>query len=57
MTKFRIEYKEVSVGFIDVYADSLDEAMEKAEVGDGDAFINDSEIEVGSLIEEIDNDE
>lgn len=57
MTKFRIEYKEVSVGFIDVYADSLDEAMEKAEVGDGDAFINDSEIEVGSLIEEIDDDE
>lgn len=57
MTKFRIEYKEVSVGFIDVYADSLDEAMEKAEVGDGDAFISDSEIEVGSLIEEIDDDE
>lgn len=57
MTKFRIEYKEVSVGFIDVYADSLEEAMEKAEVGDGDAFINDSEIEVGSLIEEIDDDE
>lgn len=56
MTKFRIEYKEVSVGFIDVYADSLGEAMEKAEVGDGDAFISDSEIEVGSLIEEIDDD-
>ena len=57
MPKFRFEYKEISVGVIDVYADSLEEAMEKAEVGDGDAFINDSEVEVGSLIEEIDDDE
>ena len=51
MAKYRIAITNVEYGCIDVEADSLDEAMEKAESFDGDYFVNKSEIINTELIE------
>ena len=51
MAKYRIAITNVEYGCIDVEADSLDEAMEKAESFDGDYFVNKSEITSTELIE------
>ena len=54
MAKYRIAITNVEYGCIDVEADSLDEAMEKAESFDGDYFVNKSEITDKDLIEILD---
>ena len=54
MAKYRIAITNVEYGCIDVDADSLDEAMEKAESFDGDYFVNKSEITSPDLIEVLD---
>ena len=51
MAKYRIAITNVEYGCIDAEADSLDEAMEKAESFDGDYFVNKSEITSTELIE------
>ena len=54
MAKYRMAISYVAFGCIDVEADSLDEAMEKAESFDGDYFVHDSEITDKDLIEILD---
>ena len=54
MAKYRIAITNVEYGCIDVEADSLDEAMEKAESFDGDYFVNKSEITNTEFIEVLD---
>ena len=54
MAKYRIAITNVEYGCIDVEADSLDEAMDKAESLDGDYFVHDSEITDKDLIEILD---
>lgn len=51
MTRFRFAYTETNTGFIEVEADSLDEARELLDDGEGDTFINKSSNEVGELID------
>lgn len=53
MAKYRFEYKEIVYGVIDVEADSLEEAQELAECNDGEAFIRNSDVTIGKLIEKI----
>ena len=54
MAKYRIAITNVEYGCIDVEADSLDEAMEKAESFDGDYFVNKSEVTDASYLEAVD---
>ena len=54
MAKYRIAITNVEYGCIDIDADSLDEAMEKAESFDGDYFVNKNEITSAELIEVLD---
>lgn len=49
--RFRIEFTEVSVGFVDVWAETEDEAREKAECYEGDMFTNNSSLDLGDCIE------
>jgi len=51
MKKFMFEYDEVCRGVVIVYAENEDEALEMAESGEGEVFINKSQEEVGALIE------
>ena len=52
MARFRFAYTETNTGFIEIEADSLDEARELLDDGEeGDTFINKSTNEVGELIE------
>lgn len=52
MARFRFEYTETNIGFIEVEADNEDDARDLIECGEGDTFINKSETEVGELIEQ-----
>ena len=54
MAKYRIAITNIEYGCIDAEADSLDEAMDKAESLDGDYFVRDSEITDKDLIEILD---
>ena len=51
MAKYRIAITNVEYGCIDVEADSLDEAMEKAYSLDGDYFTHNSEVTDASFLE------
>ena len=51
MAKYRIAITNIEYGCIDVEADSLDEAMDKAESFDGDYFVHKNEITNTELIE------
>lgn len=50
MPRFRFEYTETNIGFIEVEADNEDDARDLIECGD--IFINKTETEVGELIEQ-----
>ena len=54
MAKYRIAITNIEYGCIDVEADSLDEAMDKAESLDGDYFVHKNEITNTELIEVLD---
>jgi hypothetical protein len=54
MKKFRFEYEEINRGFIDVYAENEDDALDKAHMSDGDIFINKTYEGIGALIEDED---
>ena len=51
--RFRIEFTEVSVGFVEVLAETEDEAREKAECYEGDMFTKNSSLDLGKCIEVI----
>lgn len=51
MARFRFAFTEVSTGYIEVWADSEDEAREKAETYEGDMFVKDSNLVLRECIE------
>jgi hypothetical protein len=51
MAHFRFAYKETNVGFVEIDADSEEEARDLLETEGYDPYINDFEIEIGELIE------
>lgn len=57
MKRFLIEFKEVSYGVIEVFAENEQEAREIAD-SDGTRFVDDTEILLGKVAheEDIDND-
>ena len=55
MKRFLIEFKEISYGVVEVFAENEDEAREIAEC-EGDRFVNKSHIELGNVQEEEDID-
>ena len=56
MKKFLIEFKEVSYGVIEVFAENEDEARDIAET-DGMRYEDGSNLELGKLVSEEDIDE
>ena len=56
MKRFLIEFKEVSCGVIEVFAENEEEAREIAD-SEGTRFVDDSEMELGEVTneEDIDN--
>lgn len=56
MKRFLIEFKEVSYGVIEVFAENEEEAREIAD-SEGTRFVDDSEMELGKVTneEDIDN--
>ena len=56
MKRFLIEFKEISYGVIEVFAENEDEAREIAD-SEGTRFVDDSNLELGKVTneEEIDN--
>lgn len=56
MKKFLIEFKEVSYGVIEVFAENEDEARDIAET-DGMRYEDGSDLELGKLVSEEDIDE
>lgn len=56
MKKFLIEFKEVTYGVIEVFAENEDEAREIAET-DGMRYGDNSNLELGKLVSEEDIDE
>ena len=56
MKKFLINFKEVSYGVVEVFAENEDEAREIAET-DGMRYEDNSELELGELVSEEDADE
>ena len=54
MAKYRIAITNIEYGCIDVEADSLDEAIDKAESLDGDYFVHNSEVTDASFLEMVD---
>lgn len=54
MAKYRIAITNTEFGCIDVEADSLDEAMEKAYSLDGDYFAHTNEVTDASFLEMVD---
>ena len=57
MKRFLIEFKEVSYGVVEVFAENEDEARELAESYDGDLLVNKSELELGEVALEEDVEE
>lgn len=49
--RFRIDFKEVNYGFVEVWAETEDEAREKAECYEGDMFTNKSYLDLGDVSE------
>ena len=49
--RFRIEFKEVNYGFVDVWAESEDEAREKAECYEGNLETTKSYLDLGNVSE------
>ena len=56
MKKFLIEFKEVTYGVIEVFAENEDEARDIAET-DGMRYEDGSDLELGKLVSEEDIDE
>ena len=56
MKRFLIEFKEVSYGVIEVFAENEQEAREIAD-SDGTRFVNNSEMELGEVTNEENIDE
>lgn len=52
MKKFKFEYEELNRGYIVVYADNEDDALDKAHMGDGEIYIHKSQEDIGMLIDE-----
>lgn len=50
---YRFSITKIEKGFIDVEADNIDDAKEKAECLDGDYFVDNNEITNVSFIEEL----
>lgn len=59
MKRFLINFKEVSYGVVEVFAENEDEARELAKEYDADStlLVNSSELELGELVSEEDIDE
>ena len=55
MTKYRIAITNVEYGCIDVEAESLGEAMDKAYSLDGDYYVHNSEVTDASYLEMVDD--
>ena len=51
MKRFLIEFKEVSYGVIEVFAETEEEARENAD-SEGIRFVNDSNLELGKITNE-----
>lgn len=58
MKRFLIEFKEVSYGVVEVFADNEEEARELAEDYEGDLMVNKSELDLFDVVleEDVDND-
>lgn len=57
MKRFLINFKEVSYGVVEVFAENEDEARELAEGYEGDLLVNQSELELGEVVLEEDAEE
>ena len=55
MKRFLIQFKEVSYGVIEVFAETEEEAREIAD-SEGTRFVDDSEMELGEVTDEEDID-
>jgi hypothetical protein len=55
MAHFRFAYKETNVGFVEIDADSEEEARNLLEINGCDPYICDCDTEIGELIETYDN--
>ena len=58
MKRFLIEFKEVSYGVVEVFADNEEEARELAQDYEGDLMVNKSELDLIDVVleEDVDND-
>lgn len=59
MKRFLIEFKEVSYGVVEVFADNEEEARELAQDYEGDLMVNNSELELYDVVleEDVEDDE
>lgn len=57
MKRFLIEFKEVSYGVVEVFAENEEEARELAEDYEGDLMVNNSELELYDVVLEEDADD
>lgn len=57
MKRFLINFKEVSYGVVEVFAENEKEAREKAESYEGDLMVNDSYLELSEVVLEEDAEE
>lgn len=57
MKRFLINFKEVSYGVVEVFAENEDEARELAEGYEGDLMVNHSDLELGEVVLEEDIEE
>lgn len=57
MKRFLINFKEVSYGVVEVFAENEDEARELAESYDGNLLVNKSDLELGEVALEEDVEE
>ena len=56
MKRFLIEFKEVSYGVVEVFAENEEEARELAQDYEGDLMVNNSELELYDVVLEEDGD-
>ena len=58
MKRFLIEFKEVSCGVVEVFAENEEEARELAQDYEGDLMVNKSELDLFDVVleEDVDND-
>lgn len=57
MKRFLINFKEVSYGVVEVFAENEEQAREKAEGYEGDLMVHQSELELGEVVLEEDTEE